>query len=251
MKIVVIGGSGLIGRKLVEMLREKDAEVVAASPSTGVNAVTGEGLDQALHGAQVVVDVTNSPSFEDNAVMQFFDASTRNLLAAGKAAGIRHYVALSVVGTERMLESGYFRAKMAQEKLVIGSGLPYTIVRATQFYEFITSIANGSSDGQQVRLPAALLQPVAAIDVSKAVADVALEKPVNGQVEVAGPEKQPLYRLAEQVLRANGDGRTVVRDDAASYFGVMLNDRSLTPDDDARIGKTTLEQWLAQSTVAA
>lgn len=251
MKIVVIGGSGLIGRNLVEMLREKGAEVVSASPSNGVNSVTGEGLDQVLQGAQVVVDVTNSPSFEDKAVMQFFDASTRNLLAAAKTAGVGHYVALSVVGTERMLESGYFRAKMAQEKLIIASGLPHTLVRATQFYEFITSIANGGSDGERVRLSASLLQPVAAIDVSRAVADVALEKPVNGMVEVAGPDKQPLYRLAEQVLRASGDGRTVVRDDTASYFGVMLNDRSLTPDTGARLGKTTLDQWLAKSAVAA
>lgn len=251
MKIVVIGGSGLIGSNLVDMLREKGIEVVAASPATGVNSVTGEGLAQALEGAQVVVDVTNSPSFEDQAVMQFFDTSTRNLLAASKVAGIGHYVALSVVGTERMLESGYFRAKMAQEKLIIASGLLYTIVRATQFYEFITSIANASSDGQQVRLPAALLQPVAAIDVSSALADIVLQKPVNGMVEVAGPNKQPLYRLAEQVLRASGDGRAVVRDDAASYFGVMLNDRSLTPDEGARIGKTTLDQWLALSAVAA
>lgn len=251
MKIVVIGGSGLIGSNLVGMLREKGAEVIAASPSTGVNTVTGEGLAQVLAGAQVVVDVTNSPSFEDTAVMEFFQASTHNLLAASTAAGVTHYVALSVVGTERMLESGYFRAKMAQEKMIIASGLAYTIVRATQFYEFITSIANGSSDGERVRLSASLLQPVAAIDVSRAVADVALEKPMNGRVEVAGPDKQPLYRLAEQVLRASGDGRTVVRDDTASYFGVMLNDRSLTPDAGARLGKTTLDQWLAKSAVAA
>ena len=251
MKIVVIGGSGLIGRYLVDMLREKGAEVVAASPATGVNSMTGEGLAQALRGAQGVVDVTNSPSFEDKAVMQFFETSTRNLSAASKAAGIGHYVALSVVGTERMLESGYFRAKMAQEKLIFASGLPYTIVRATQFYEFITSIANASSDGQQVRLPSAQLQPVAAVDVAKAMADVVMGKPVNGMVEVAGPDKQPLYRLAEQVLRSSGDARSVVRDDAASYFGVMLNDRSLTPDEGAHIGKTTLDQWFALSTVTA
>ena len=251
MKVVVIGGSGLIGSNLVGMLREKGAEVIAASPSTGVNAVTGEGLAEVLAGAQVVVDVTNSPSFEDNAVMEFFQASTRNLLAAVTAAGVGHYVALSVVGTERMLESGYFRAKMAQEKQIIASGRPYTIVRATQFYEFVMGIAHASADGQQIRLPSAKLQPIAAIDVAKALADVVLAKPVNGQVEVAGPDKEPLYRLVEQVLSANQDARAVVRDDQASYFGVMINDRSLTPDEDARIGALSLDQWLAKVAVAA
>ena len=251
MKVVVIGGSGLIGSNLVGMLREKGVEVIAASPSSGVNAVTGEGLAEVLAGAQVVVDVTNSPSFEDNAVMEFFQASTRNLLAAVTAAGVGHYVALSVVGTERMLESGYFRAKMAQEKMIIASGRPYTIVRATQFYEFVMGIAHASADGQQIRLPSAKLQPIAAVDVAKALADVVLSKPVNGQVEVAGPQKLPLYQLVDQVLRARQDGRVVIKDEQASYFGVRINDRSLTPEDDARICALTLDQWLAAAAVPA
>ena len=219
MKIVVIGGSGLIGTKLVSILRERGHEVVAASPSSGVNALTGEGLSEALAGAQVVVDVANSPSFEDKAVLEFFETSGRNLLAAEAAAGVRHHVALSVVGTDRLLASGYFRAKMAQEELIKASKIPYTIVRATQFFEFVGAIAQSATDGQTVRLPPALMQPIVSDDVAAALADVALAKPLNGTVELAGPEPIRMDELVRQFLVAIADTRQVITDPQARYFG--------------------------------
>src|SRR6187399_1071824 len=218
MKIVVIGGSGLIGKKVVTNLRQHGHEVVAASPSSGVNTVTGEGLAQALAGAQVVVDVANAPSWEDKAVLEFFETSGRNLLAAEAAAGVGHHVALSVVGTDRLLASGYFRAKMAQENLIRASKIPYTIVRATQFFEFVGSIVQSATEGQEVRLPPALLQPIAADDVAAALADAAVDEPVNGMVELAGPEPIGLDELARQLLRATHDPRTVITDVRARYF---------------------------------
>jgi len=212
MKIIVIGGSGLIGKKVVKNLREQGHEVVAASPSSGVNTVTGEGLAQALAGAQVVVDVANSPSWEDNAVLAFFETSGRNLLAAETAAGVRHHVALSVVGTDRLLASGYFRAKMAQENLIKASPIPYTIVRATQFFEFVGPIAQAATEGQTVRLPPVLMQPIVSDDVAAVVAEAALAKPVNGTVDLAGPEPIRQDELVRQFLKATGDARTVITD---------------------------------------
>jgi uncharacterized protein YbjT (DUF2867 family) len=247
LKIVVIGGSGLIGKKLVKNLREQGHEVVAASPSSGVNALTGEGLAEALTGAQVVVDVANSPSFEDKAVLEFFETSGRNLLAAEATAGVGHHVALSVVGTDRLLGSGYFRAKMAQENLIKASPVPYTIVRATQFFEFVGSIAQSATDGQTVRLSSALLQPIASDDVAAVMADVAVKEPVNGMVELAGPQLIPLDELVRQFLRATGDARQVTTDVHALYFGIELNDQSLTPGDNPRIGPTRFEDWLSRS----
>ena len=247
MKIVVIGGSGLIGSKLVNKLRERGHEVVAASPASGVNTITGEGLAEALAGARVVVDLANSPSFEDKAALEFFETSGRNLLAAEVAAGVGHHVALSVVGTDRLLESGYFRAKMAQEKLIKASKVPYTIVRSTQFFEFLGGIAQGGTEGQTVRLSPALVQPIAADDVAAAVADVTLGAPVNGTVEVAGPERVPLAELVERFLTAKADARKVVADVHARYFGVELNDQSLVPGDSPRIGSTRFEGWLRHS----
>ena len=247
MKIVVIGGSGLIGSKLVNKLRERGHEVVAASPASGVNTMTGEGLAEAVAGARVVVDLANSPSFEDKAVLEFFETSGRNLLAAEVAAGVGHHVALSVVGTDRLLESGYFRAKMAQEKLIKASKVPYTIVRSTQFFEFLNGIAQGGTEGQTVRLSPALVQPIAADDVAAAVADVTLGAPVDGTVEVAGPERVPLAELVERFLTAKADARKVVADVHARYFGVELNDQSLVPGDRPRIGSTRFEGWLSHS----
>jgi uncharacterized protein YbjT (DUF2867 family) len=247
-KIVVIGGSGLIGTKLVNRLRREGHEVVAASPVSGVNTVTGEGLAEALAGAQVVVDVANSPSFEDKAALEFFETSGRNLLAAEAAAGVGHHVALSVVGTERLLESGYFRAKMAQEELIKASKIPYTILRATQFFEFVAGIAQAATDGQTVRLSPAFLQPVMSDDVAAALADVTLGAPVNGTVELAGPERLSLDELVRQFLSAKHDTRQVVADVHARYFGVELNDRSLVPGDNARIGPTRFADWLSHST---
>jgi uncharacterized protein YbjT (DUF2867 family) len=246
MKIVVIGGSGLIGSKLVAKLRHKDHEVIAASPSTGINAVTGEGLAAALAGASVVVDVANSPSFEDKAVLEFFSASSRNLLAAASAAGIRHYVALSVVGTERLLDSGYFRGKMAQEDLITAGKVPYTILRATQFFEFMGGIAQAGTQGNTVRLTSALMQPIVSDDVAEALADVALAAPINGIAEVAGPECRPMSELVQQALAAAGDPRQIVVDTAAPYFGVVLNDQSLTPGSGARIMPTRFGDWLSR-----
>jgi uncharacterized protein YbjT (DUF2867 family) len=221
---------------------------VAASPSHGVNAVTGEGLKEAITGAQVVVDVSNSPSFEDKAAMEFFDTSSRNLLAAETTAGVRHHVALSVVGTDRLLESGYFRAKMAQETLIKNSGIPYTIVRATQFFEFISGIAQSATNGQTVRLPAALMQPVFSGDVAAVVTEAAVAAPVNGMIELAGPAPIRLDDLVRRFLEAQGDSRTVVTDQDADYFGIAVNDQSLTPGDHPRIGPTRFEDWLRRST---
>ena len=247
MKIVVIGGSGLIGKKLVKNLRERGLEVVAASPSSGVNALTGEGLAEALAGAQVVVDVANSPSFEDAAVMKFFETSGRNLAAAEAAAGVGHHVALSVVGTERLLASGYFRAKMAQEELIKASPIPYTIVRATQFFEFVGAIAQGATEGETVRLSSALIQPIVSDDVAAALADVALGAPSNATVELAGPEAIPLDELVRRFLAANHDTRKVTTDVEARYYGVVLNDQSLTPGKNPRIGPTRFDDWLSRS----
>jgi uncharacterized protein YbjT (DUF2867 family) len=247
MKIVVIGGTGLIGSKLVTKLREHGHEAIAASPNTGVNSVTGEGLAEALKGASVVVDVSNSPSWEDAAVMNFFETSTRNLLTHETAAGVGHHVALSVVGTDRMLTSGYFRAKIAQENLIKGSSIPYSIVRATQFFEFVKGIADFSTLGNTVRLPSALIQPMAAGDVASAVGKVAMGAPVNGTVEVGGPEKFRLDELVRQGLAAWNDPREVVADPHASYYGVQVSERTLIPDDGAQLSQTRFADWLKQS----
>jgi uncharacterized protein YbjT (DUF2867 family) len=248
MKIVVIGGSGLIGAKLVSNLRAGGHDVVAASPSSGVNAVTGEGLSAALQGAQVVVDVANSPSFEDKAVMEFFESSGRNLQQAEAAAGVVHHVALSVVGTDRLLASGYFRAKMAQEKLIKEAGIPYTIVRATQFFEFVGAIAqSAATDAQTLRLPSALMQPIVSDDVAAALADVAVAKPLNGTVELAGPDPIRMDDLVREFLVARKDTRHVITDPQATYFGTAVNDRSLTPGDNPRVGKTRFKDWLSRS----
>jgi len=248
MKIVVIGGSGLIGKKVVMNLRQHGDEVVAASPSSGVNTVTGEGLAQALAGAQVVVDVANAPSWEDKAVMAFFETSGRNLLAAEAAAGVGHHVALSVVGTDRLLASGYFRAKMAQEKLIKASPIPYTIVRATQFFEFVGGIAQSATEGQTVRLPPVLMQPIASDDVAAVVAEVAVKKPLNGMIDLAGPEPIRQDDLVRQFLNATGDPRTVITDPKALYYGIAVNDQSLTPGDNPRLGPTRFADWLSRNT---
>jgi len=246
MKIVVIGGSGLIGSKLVTKLREHGHEAVAASPNFGVNTLTGEGLAEALKGSSVAVDVSNSPSWEDTAVMKFFETSTRNLLAYEAAAGVGHHVALSVVGTEGLLASGFFRAKMAQENLIKGSSIPYSIVRATQFFEFVKNIADFSTDGNKVRLPPALIQPMAADDVASAVGRVAMGSPVNGTVEVGGPEQFRLDELIRRGLAARNDPREVISDPHARYFGVEVSERTLVPADDARLGETRFENWLSR-----
>ncbi len=250
MRIVVVGGSGLIGKKVVTNLRRQGHEVAPASPSTGVKTGTGEGLAQKLAGAQVVVDVANAPYWDDNAVLAFFETSGRNLLAAESAAGVGHHVALSVVGTDRLLASGYFRAKMAQENLIKASPIPYTIVRATQFFEFVGGIAQFSTEGQTVRLPPALMQPIAADDVAAAVADVALAEPLHGMVEVAGPESIRQDDLVRQFLNATGDARTVITDPKALYYGVMVNDQSLTPGDHPRLGPTRFKDWLSHNAEA-
>lgn len=246
MKIVVIGGSGLIGSKLVEKLRQRGHEVIAASPASGVDTITGHGLDQALAGAAVVVDVANSPSFEDQAVLDFFRTSGRNLLAAERAAGVRHHVALSVVGTDRLLESGYFRGKLAQEQLIKAAGVPYTIVRSTQFFEFLGGIAQAAADGSTVRLSPAYFQPIAADDVAAALADISVGEPVNGTVEIAGPERTRLSDLVRRFLQEKKDARSVTDDVEARYFGVLLNDQTLVPGDSPRIGSTRFEGWLAR-----
>jgi uncharacterized protein YbjT (DUF2867 family) len=248
MKIVVIGGTGLIGKKLVNNLRQRGQEVVAASPSTGVNTLTGEGLAEALTGAQVVVDVANAPSWEDKAVLDFFEASGRNLLAAEAAAGVKHHVALSVVGTDRLLASGYFRAKMAQENLVKTSGIPFTIVRSTQFFEFAGGIAKNATEGATVRLPSVLMQPIASDDVAAALADVAVGEPLNGMVEIAGPEQIRQDELVRQFLSATGDARKVTTDVHAGYYGIKVNDQSLVPRDNPRLGSTHFADWLSHST---
>jgi uncharacterized protein YbjT (DUF2867 family) len=246
LKLVVIGGSGLIGSKLVPKLREHGHEAVAASPDTGVNTLTGEGLAEVLQGASVVVDVSNSPSFEDAAVMKFFTISTRNLLKYAAAAGVTHYVALSVVGTERVPDSPYLRAKDAQETLIRGGGIPYSIVHATQFFEFIKRIADEATDGTTVRLPPVLIQPMAADDVAKAIARIAVGAPLNGMAEVAGPQQFRFDELIRQDLAARNDPREVVVDPHARYFGAELGERSLIPADAARLGEIRFQEWLSQ-----
>ena len=246
MRIVVIGGTGLIGSKLVTILRGQGHDVVAAAPNSGVNTITGEGLADAVRGAAVVVDVSNSPSFEDAAVMAFFETSTRNLLAAEAQAKVGHHVALSVVGTDRLAESGYFRAKIAQEKLIKGSSIPYSIVHATQFFEFVKSIAAAATEGNRVRLAPVLIQPMAADDVASAMARFVTGPPLNGMVEIAGPETFRLDELVRQRLRAENDPREVVADPRAPYSGAVLTERTLIPDSDAQLGKIRFEDWLGQ-----
>ena len=246
MKIVVIGGSGLIGSKLVEKLREGGHEPLAASPDSGVDTLTGEGLAEALEGARVVVDVTNAPSWDDAAVLDFFLTSSRNVLAAETAAGVNHHVVLSIVGTERLQNSGYFRAKLAQEEAVKAATVPYTILRATQFFEFIGRIADSSTEGKMVHLAPVLVQPEAADDVASALAEVAVGAPVNGIVELAGPERFRLDELAQRVLRANNDPRRVTADVRARYFDAELTDHSLTPGNNPRMAPTRFEDWLSQ-----
>ena len=248
MKIVVIGGTGLIGSKLVKKLREHGQEVVAASPASGVNSVTGEGLADALNGASVVVDVTNSPSWEDAAVMNFFETSTRNLLAQEASGGAAHHIALSVVGTERLLQSGFFRAKLAQEKLIEASPIPYTIVRATQFFEFVKSIADLSTEGNKVRLPSVLFQPMAADDVASALAGIATCSPVNATLEIGGPEQFRVDELIRRDLAARKDPRVVISDTQARYYGIPVSERTLVPNDDAQLGETRFEDWLSHAT---
>jgi uncharacterized protein YbjT (DUF2867 family) len=244
MNIVVIGGSGLIGSKLVTKLREHGHQAVAASPSSGVNSLTGEGLAEAMKGASVVVDVSNSPSWEDAAVMNFFETATRNLLAYEASAGVGHHVALSVVGSENLVESGYFRAKIAQENLIKASPIPYSIVRATQFFEFVKGIADVSVDGEKVRLPAVLFQPMAADDVATAVARVAEEAPVNGMVEIGGPEQFRMDELVRRRLSQLNDTREVITDPNARYSGAKVDERTLVPGKDARLGETRFETWV-------
>jgi uncharacterized protein YbjT (DUF2867 family) len=248
MKIVVVGGSGLIGSKLVGNLGEHGHEAVSASPNSGVNTLTGEGLAEALEGAAVVVDVSNSPSFEDAAVLEFFRTSTRNLLDAEAAADVGHHVALSVVGTERLSESGYFRAKIAQEKLIQGSPIPYSIVHATQFFEFIKSIADAATDGNTVRLAPVLIQPMAADDVASAVARVSVGPPLNGIVEVAGPQQFRLDELIRRDLDAHNDPRHVIADPHARYFGAELRERTLIPGNAASFAETRFADWLSRAT---
>ncbi len=247
MKIVVIGGTGLIGSRLVNQLREHEHEAVAAAPNTGVNTLTGEGLAEALKGASVVVDVSNSPSWEDAAVLKFFETSTRNLLTSEAATGVGHHVALSVVGTDRLSESGYFRAKIAQEKLIKESSIPYSIVHATQFFEFLKGLADISTDGNKVRLAPVLFQPMAADDVASAIARIAVGPPVNGIVEIAGPEQFRLDDLVRRRLAALKDPREVIADPKALYSGAKVSEKTLVPGNNARLGQTSFETWLTQS----
>jgi uncharacterized protein YbjT (DUF2867 family) len=248
MKIVVIGGTGLIGSKLIATLEEHGHDAVAASPNTGVNTVTGEGLSEVLVDASVVVDVSNSPDWADDAVMRFFQTSTRNLLAAETAAGVGHHVALSVVGTDRLAESGYFRAKLVQEELIQDSSVPYTIVHATQFFEFVNGIADEATDGNTVRLPPALFQPMAADDVASALAQVAAGPPQNRIVEIGGPDQFRLDELVRGVLAARHDPRDVTADPHARYFGIAPSERTLLPGDDARLGMTHFADWFTDTT---
>jgi uncharacterized protein YbjT (DUF2867 family) len=250
MKIVVVGGTGLIGSKTVVILRQSGHEVIAASPQSGINTVTGEGLNEALAGAQVVIDLANSPSFEDKAVLEFFETSGRNLLAAELASGVRHHVALSIVGIDRS-DNGYFRAKVAQEKLIKSSGIPYTIIRSTQFLEFLGGIAASSTDGNVVRISPGLFQPIAADDVAAVVADVALATPQNGILEIAGPERSPFNEIVARYLKAIGDPRVVVRDPETRYFGGKVEERSLVPLGEARLGRIRFDEWMRRSRAAA
>jgi uncharacterized protein YbjT (DUF2867 family) len=250
MKIVVIGGTGLIGKKLVNNLRQLGRDVLPASPSTGVNALTGEGLAEALQGAAVVVDVANAPVWEDQAVLDFFETSGRNLLAAETKAGVRHHVALSVVGADRLPDSGYMRAKVAQENVIKASRIPYTIVRATQFFEFVGVIAQSATEGQTVRLPPAMMQPIVSDDVAAALAGIALEQPINGVIELAGPEPIRMDELARRYLSASGDSRQVITDGQARYYGTAVNDHSLVPGASPRLGPTRFDDWLASSSGA-
>jgi uncharacterized protein YbjT (DUF2867 family) len=250
MKIVVIGGTGLIGSKTVAILRQGGHEVVAASPNTGVNTITGEGLTEAVAGTQVVIDLANSPSFEDRAVLEFFETSGRNLLAAEAAAGVRHHVALSIVAIDRT-DNGYFRAKVAQEQLIEASGIPYTIIRSTQFLEFLGGIADSSADGNIVRVPPILFQPIAADDVAAIVAEVALAAPRNGIVEIAGPERAPFNDIVARYLKAVGDPRAVVSDPEARYYGGRVEERSLVPLGNARLGRIGFDEWLRRSQASA
>ena len=251
MKIVVIGGTGLIGSKAVAILRQGGHEVLAASPNSGVNTITGEGVKEAVAGAQVVIDLANSPSFEEKAVLEFFETSGRNLLAAEAAAGVRHHVALSIVGTDRTPDNGYFRAKVAQEKLIEASGIPYTVIRSTQFLEFLGAIAASSADGNTVRFSPGLFQPIAADDVASIVADVALAAPRHGIVEIAGPECAPFNEIVARYLKALGDPRTVVSDPEARYWGGRVEERSLVPLGEARLGRIGLDEWLRRSPAKA
>src|SRR6266478_5529194 len=251
MKIVVIGGTGLIGSKVVANLKQKGHEVLAAAPKTGINTITGEGLKEAMAGTQGVIDLANSPSFEDKAVLEFFETSGRNLLAAEAAAGVRHHVALSIVGTDRTPDNGYFRAKVAQEKLIEASGIPYTIIRSTQFLEFLGGIAAESTDGNMVRLSPGLFQPIAADDVAPIVTEVAVAAPRNGIVEIAGPERAPFSEIVARYLKAVGDPRQVVSDPEARYFGGRVEELSLVPLGEARLGRIGLEEWLRRSQAKA
>ena len=251
MKIVVIGGTGLIGSKTVAILRQGGHEVVAASPNTGVNTFTGEGLKEAMAGTQVVIDLANSPSFADKAVLEFFETSGRNLRAAEAAAGVRHHVALSIVGTDRTPDNGYFRAKVAQEKLIESSGIPYTIIRSTQFLEFLGGIAASGADGNMVRISPGLFQPIAADDVAAITAEVALAVPRNGIVEIAGPERAPFKEIVARYLQAVGDPREVVRDPEARYYGGRVEEYSLVPLGDARLGRIGLDEWLRRAQARA
>ena len=250
MKIVVIGGTGLIGSKVVEKLKQKGHEAIAAAPNTGVNTITGEGLKEAMAGAQVVIDLANSPSFEDKAVLEFFETAGRNLLAAETAAGVRHHVALSIVEIDRS-DNGYFRAKVAQEKLIKTSGIPYTIIRSTQFLEFLRAIADLSADGNTERISPGLFQPIAAEDVAATVADVALAAPRNGIVEIAGPERAPFNEIVARYLKAVRDPRVVVSDPEARYYGGRVEERSLVPLGEARLGRIAFDEWLRRSRAAA
>jgi uncharacterized protein YbjT (DUF2867 family) len=251
MKIVVIGGTGLIGSKTIPILRQAGHEVVAASPRSGVNTITGEGLKEVMASAQVAIDLANSPSFEDKAVLEFFETSGRNLLAAEAEAGVRHHVALSIVGTDRTPDNGYFRAKVAQEKLIVASGIPYTIIRATQFMEFLGAIAASGADGNVVRISPGLFRPIASDDVAAIVADVALAAPRNGIVEIAGPECAPFNEIIARYLKAVGDPREVVRDPEARYFGGKVDEHSLVPLGQARLGRIGLDEWLRRSQAKA
>jgi uncharacterized protein YbjT (DUF2867 family) len=250
MKIVIIGGTGLIGSKTAPILRQRGHEVVAASPDTGVNTITGEGLKEALAGAQVVIDLANSPSFEDNAVLKFFETSERNLLPAEVSAGVQHHVALSIVAVDRT-DNGYFRAKVAEEKLIEASGVPYTIIRATQFMEFLRGIADSSTGGSTVRLPPVMFQPIAADDVAASMAETALAAPRNGVVEIAGPERAPFNEIVARYLKAVGDPRQVVADPKAGYWGGQVEERSLVPLGEARLGPIGLDEWLRRAQAAA